>query len=81
MPNNTVEYGGGLPQPGKFVENNANLSDIPYDAMDVEIEGTPLVVIRGSQKGRDFEVPVLVMEAIRLIENLIIRGLQPFVRA
>lgn len=81
MPDGTVEYGGKSPEPGKFVENNANLGEIPYRATDVEIEGTPVMVIRGSEKGRDVEIPVLLTEAIRLIENLVIRGLQPHVRA
>lgn len=70
-------------RPSDFAENEARLQ-IPDDAVDVKIEGTPLVVVRvgKDQRGRDRHLPLLsfLEETVPFIEQRVFAPLAPFVR-
>jgi hypothetical protein len=68
--------------PGAF-ENHAHLSDVPEQAVDVQMRGTPVVGIRmGDPKERRYaEIPRSLRLAAETIENRVIPSLAPFVRS
>jgi hypothetical protein len=85
LPDGTVEYGTGHAQRDQlgrldmFIENHAKLKDIPYRAMNVEIEGTPLIAIKIASQGRYVTIPDFLIHAAHFIENRAIMPLLPYV--
>ena len=57
-------------QPGAGVNNHAEIQGIPEDATNVQIEGTPLIVIQVSEPRNQFELVEMLETAIpRIREN------------
>ena len=63
------------------LQNGAELHDIPDDAVNVEIEGVPVVAIPGKLKNRYIEIPRRLVYAADYIETRIIPKLAPHVRS
>jgi hypothetical protein len=61
------------------VEDGA-IVHLPEDAMDVEIEGTPVVVVRVTKPQGNLLIPELLREAIKFIRERVVTPLLPFVR-
>jgi hypothetical protein len=83
LPDGTVQRGKGISEGSDlFFENKARLQ-IPEDAMDVEIEGTPLVAVRVGQDkaGRDrhLMIPTFLDELMPSIRADVIDKLVPYV--
>jgi hypothetical protein len=81
----TTQAGFGvLESPSDFFKRNAPIH-VPDDAVDVEIKGTPVVVIRAGKdkrgRERQLEIPKHLQLAVRLIEENIIPSLSPYVHA
>jgi hypothetical protein len=85
LPDGTVEHGTGHAQRDRlgrldmFIENHAELKNIPYRAMNVEIEGTPLIAIKIASQGRYATIPDLLIHGAHFIENRAIMPLLPYV--
>jgi hypothetical protein len=85
LPDGTTQAGFGiLESPSDFFRRNAPIH-VPDDAVDVEIQGAPVVVIRVGKDKRDrerhLEIPRHLQLAVRLIEENIIPSLSPDVHA
>jgi hypothetical protein len=85
-PDGTPQHALGLTvDKGGFFKNDARISNIPQDAVEVEIAGTPEVAIRvgldGSGRERFLVIPKLLIDTTRLIETNVIPPLMPHVRA
>jgi hypothetical protein len=80
MPDGTSRYGIGRPKPGGFFEDDAMLSKVPEDAMNVKIEGTPTIVIRTHEGGTGIKIPEELWGCLRMIRECVIPKLSPYVR-
>jgi hypothetical protein len=77
---------------GSVLEDKAEIADIPDDAVDVEIEGVPLVAIdithevrdvvtgRTAREARYVPLPLKLDAAARFIDEQVIPSLTPYVR-
>jgi hypothetical protein len=81
LPSGVSERGAAAARPNGFFEHHTTLSDVPDDAMDVKVDGSPVIVIRTGQKGGDIEIPSELVQAVNMIRGYIIPQLAPFVRA
>jgi hypothetical protein len=64
-----------------FLNDDAEIANIPYRAMDVQIKGTPVVAIRiGEEGGHHVRIPDRLNLIAALIEGDIIPSLTPYVR-
>ena len=84
LPDGTTQAGFGvLESPSDFFRNNARIH-APDDAMNIEIKGAPLIVVRVGKGKRDrerhLEVPRHLQLAVHLIEEEIIPGLSRYTR-
>jgi hypothetical protein len=61
-------------------ENEADIRNLPDVAMDVEIEGTPVVAIRVAGPEEHLPLPTFLWDTANRIENGVIAPLLPFVR-
>ena len=61
----------------RFIENHAELKNIPYSAMNVQIEGTPLVAVHIASQDRYAPIPGGIDHAIKAVGEIIDR-LYPF---
>jgi hypothetical protein len=61
-------------------ENNADLKGIPNDAVDVEIEGTPVIAIRIEDLDGYLPIPKMFWNVLTRVETEVIMRLMPFVR-
>jgi len=77
-PDGTPHGGPANPDEGWVVKNHAQILDIPDDAMDVKIEGTPVVGIQIGVK-RFVGVPENLTLAADHIEQAVIPRLAPYV--
>jgi hypothetical protein len=67
--------------PRSFLEHDAEIADIPYRAVDVQIKGTPVIAIRiGQQRGHHVRIPNDLRLLADLIEDDTIPSLAPHVR-
>ncbi|HEY2536828.1 MAG TPA: hypothetical protein VGI24_07595 [Solirubrobacteraceae bacterium] len=66
--------------PGSVLEDKAQIADIPDGAVDVKIEGVPLVAIDIAHEVRYVPLPAKLDAAARFIEERVIPSLSPFVR-
>jgi hypothetical protein len=67
--------------PDHVLNHQAELTDIPDDAMKVKIQGVPVVGIRvGTGIQRQVEIPDRLCMVVEHIENDVIARLAPFVR-
>lgn len=86
LPDGTVQYGTGHAQRDRlgrldtFIEDDAELKDIPYRAMNVEIEGVPLVAIKIASQERYAPIPLRLAYAASFIEKRAIMPLIPYVQ-
>jgi hypothetical protein len=73
----------GIGEPGPPLKNHAELEDIPHDAVDVQIQGVPVVGIQigDPKEGRYVEIPRGLHMAADFIARRVFTGLTPFVRA
>lgn len=78
-PQGGAQYGGGKAQHSGFFENEAEITGVPYRAMNVEIEGTPVVVIRTRKKDANIQIPGELAQGINMIRDHIIPRLMPYV--
>jgi hypothetical protein len=78
MPDGTVRKGWANPDPDRVIQNDAQVQDIPDDAMDVEVYGVPVVGIQIGAK-RFVEVPDNLRVAAKDIEESVLAPLSPFV--
>lgn len=62
-----------------FIENGAKLKDIPHRAVNVEIEGVPIVAIKVGSQQRYAPIPGLLEHAARIVEKHAIEPLIPYV--
>jgi hypothetical protein len=87
LPNGTDQYGTGhglRDERGRldtFIHNGSKLSNIPFNATEVEIAGVPVVAIHIASQDRYAPIPHLLAHAAGLIEKRVITPLIPFVRA
>lgn len=89
-PINGVQMGGGFPNAGEMIENQAQLRGIPYTATDVQAVGEVVVAVRCRIDGGNpqyVEIPESFTRLVRAIEGDpsrrlpgIIAELAPFVR-
>jgi hypothetical protein len=61
-------------------KDEAEIEGMPDDAMDVEVEGAPVVAIRIRQLDGYLRIPDKLQDIAALIENDVVRRLTPFVR-
>lgn len=83
----THQIGLASANPDSFVEDDAEIKDAPEGAVDVEIVGTPVVVIRtrqnrvnGKKTWANVELLDALPEALRFIRDEVMPPLLPFVR-
>lgn len=87
LPDGTVQHGTGhglRDASGRldtFIHNGSKLSNIPFDATDVEVAGVPVVALHIASQGRYAPIPHLLTHAAGLVEKRVITPLIPFVRA
>jgi hypothetical protein len=75
----TLMEGAGQIAPDQMFENHAEIDAIPEDAMDVEVQGIPVIALKVSQQERYVQIPEQLDAARRLIAERIIPALGPFV--
>lgn len=85
LPDGIIEYGGGSASPDAFTEDNAAVFGIPDRAVNVQIEGTPFIAVRVTEKRRKSReryspIPEDLCFTARFIERDIFPKLIPFVR-
>lgn len=79
-PDGTPMYGTGQISPTEMFEDDAEIAAIPRGAVDVQVQGIPVVALKiGQQKGY-VEIPKQIRAALRVIEERIIPSLMPYVR-
>lgn len=78
-PDSEAHSGVGIVHPDHVLNNEAELTDIPYNAMDVKIQGVALVGIKMGVE-RVVEIPSRLRVVTDHIENEVIAPLTPFVR-
>jgi len=78
----TVQHAIANPEPFHVFTNHAEIHDLPYNAMDMKIQGVAVVAIAlGVQKERRYiTLPDKLTHAARVIEDRVIPALSPFVR-
>jgi hypothetical protein len=69
------------PNPEAFLKDKAEISNIPDDAVDVEVAGTPVVAIDLGGQGRYAVIPEKLGLPASYIETIVIPCLLPYVRA
>jgi hypothetical protein len=85
LPDGTVQHGTGHARRDErgrldtFIEDGAELKEIPRDATDVEVAGVPVVALYVASQGRYAPIPELLAHAAGLIEKRVITPLIPFV--
>lgn len=75
----------GVPDtPLGFLQNDAEIKGVPYNAMNVQVEGTPLIAVRVQHEPGQVDgyvsIPDRLAFAARLIEEYLIPRLIPYVR-
>jgi hypothetical protein len=86
LPDGRVQYGTGHAKRDasgrldQVMKDGSKLKDIPYAATNVEITGVPVVAIHIPSEGRYVPIPQFFVNAVNVIEQLIITPLIPFVR-
>jgi hypothetical protein len=78
MPDGDRKLGAATPRLD-FFENKAEITGVPYPALDVEIDGAPVIVIRTSQKDANIEIPAELSESLKMVRAITER-LVPYVR-
>jgi hypothetical protein len=79
LPDGTTQSKIGRGLPPAF-EDHAEIKGIPNDAMDVKIEGVPLVAIRIGEPEGNLRIPGTLRDIVSRIEQGIFPRLAPFVR-
>jgi hypothetical protein len=77
----TWQDGVASPNPNGFFENGAVVEGIPDGVVDVKVTGTPVVVIRTGQKGRDIPIPEQLSPYIGALRDTLFPRLAPYVHA
>jgi hypothetical protein len=86
LPDGRVQYGTGHAKRDasgrldQVMKDGSKLKDIPCAATNVEITGVPVVAIHIPSEGRYVPIPQFFVNAVNVIEQLIITPLIPFVR-
>lgn len=82
QPDGTVRHAIANPEPFHVFTDHAEIHDLPYNAMDMQIQGVPVVAIGlGHEKERRYiEIPDKLTHAAKLIEDRVIPALTPHVR-
>jgi hypothetical protein len=57
----------------RFIENHAELKNVPYSAMNVQIEGAPLVAVHIASQDRYAPLPAALDHAAKAVEEIINR--------
>jgi hypothetical protein len=78
-PGGTRGVGKGQVRPGSFVEDDAEVRNIPTDAMKVQVLGTPVVVVRTAIADRNLELPESLVDTLRVIREHVVPPLIPYV--
>jgi hypothetical protein len=76
----TPKLAKAVADPYSVLKDKAEIKDIPEDAVDVEIQGVPLVAIHLAHKDRFVPLPAKLDGAARLIAERVIPNLAPYVR-
>jgi hypothetical protein len=79
MPDGKVLGATRTNSPDIALQDNAEIHNIPDNAVKVEIEGVPLIAIQGKLEGRYIEIPLWLVRAAAYIDAQIIPALAPFV--
>jgi hypothetical protein len=70
--------GLGMPQGERpFFKDHARITQVPKDAVNVEIKGVPAIAIGVGGAERYLEIPQHLQFTIRMVENEIIPALSP----
>lgn len=80
MKDGTSILGGARADQGRFVENNAELGNIPDEAMNMEIGGVPRIIFPIADGKWHCRIPEDLDLAVTLLEKRIIPSLTPFVQ-
>jgi len=80
MPDGEVLEGVGIRSPDAALQDEAEIQNIPDDAVKVEVQGVPLVAIQGKLKGRYIEIPLYLVQALVYFREHVIAPLSPYVR-
>jgi hypothetical protein len=85
LPDGTTVDGISLPDDGNFVEDDAEIREVPDGAVCVESYGTPVVVIRSGMKhtdGRPLNLPIIdfITDTASFLRKTVIPGLLRYVR-
>ena len=71
---------GGTRPEGRTVHHQAELMGIPDDAVNVQIEGTPVVAVRVSDPEGDIRIPQQLAGIVGWVRESIIERLVPFIQ-
>lgn len=80
MPDSKTTIGLAPSATFAFFDNNTEIPNIPYRAMNVEVEGIPTVAIRIAEEQGYIEIPKRISLAAHLIGEDIIPTLLPFIK-
>lgn len=80
----TQEAIGTLDEPDGFFQNEASLSEVPENAVDVQVQGTPVIVVRVGQdqkgRARHLEIPGFFRDITAALKREVIEPLIPYVK-
>lgn len=81
MPDGEVLEGAGVRSDEAALQDGAEIHNIPDDAVDVKIQGVPLVAVDGKVKRSYIEIPLSLVNTVVYIEEQVIAPLAPLVRS
>ena len=76
----TIRQAIADPNPEAFLKDHAEITNWPETAMDVQIEGTPVVGIHLGREDRYITIPEKLVVAARYADEIVIPRLMPYVR-
>ncbi len=79
-PDGETLEGVGVRSDEAALQDNAEIHNIPDDAVKVQINGVPLVAIEGQVQGSYIEIPLWLVNAAAYIDVQVIPALAPYVQ-